>query len=319
MPTILVTLDPANVPAEAKRRIEQLAPDRELLITRDHAEMHARLDDLEIVAGYPPRQLLLDAPALRWYQQWSAGADWLLRHPEALERAFVITNARGIHAGQITEHVFAQLLALARHLPAAHAAQQRREWWKPAANDLFDLEGKAMLVIGTGAIGARIMRVAQAFGMDVIGVRRTPGEDAGPPRIVSVDRLDRELPAADVVVMTTPLTARTRNMLDERRLRLMKPGAYLINIGRGGTIDETALAAALTDGHLAGAGLDVFAQEPLPADSPLWDSPNLLITGHYSGDTPDYDRRALALFLDNLERYVAGREMRNVVDKVEGY
>jgi phosphoglycerate dehydrogenase-like enzyme len=156
--------------------------------------------------------------------------------------------------------------------------------------------------------------------MRVIGVRRNPREPVpGVERIVGPDRLLEVLPLADFVVLTIPLTPETRHLIGEPQLRAMKPTAYLFNIGRGGTIDEVALIRGLREGWIAGAGLDVFAKEPLPADSPLWRMENVLITAHYAGATPHYNERAMAIFLDNLRRYRAGAPLRNVVDKSLGY
>ena len=156
--------------------------------------------------------------------------------------------------------------------------------------------------------------------MRVLGVRRNPQVDApGVQRMIGPDRLQEFLPEVDFVVLTVPLTRETRGLIGERELRLMKPTAYVVNIGRGGTIDQYALERALRDRWIAGAGLDVFDTEPLPEDSPLWDLDNLIITAHYSGATPEYGQRAMAIFLDNLKCYQAGESLRNVVDKELGY
>jgi phosphoglycerate dehydrogenase-like enzyme len=264
--------------------------------------------------------LLARMPNLRWYQQWGAGADWLMRHPEIAGRDFVITNASGVHAIQISEHILALMLALARRLPQACRAQLRGEWQRQEHERLFELAGKTMVLIGVGAIGARTAALAAALDVRVIGVRRNAGEPIpGVARMVGPERLLEVLPLADFVVLTIPLTPETRHMIGERELRAMKPSAHIFNIGRGGTIDEAALIRALRAGWIAGAGLDVFEKEPLPADSPLWQMENVLITAHYAGATPHYNERAMTLFLDNLRRYRAGEPLRNVVDKQLGY
>jgi phosphoglycerate dehydrogenase-like enzyme len=171
-----------------------------------------------------------------------------------------------------------------------------------------------------GAIGEYTAKIAHALGMRVIGVRRDADSDVpGIETMYSNDELLDVLPQADVVVLTIPLTSETEGLIDEQALRVMKPSAYLINIGRGGTVDEPALIRALQEGRLAGAGLDVFAEEPLPADSPLWTMENVIITPHSAGATPHYHERAMGIFLDNLRRYVAGEELQNVVDKRRGY
>ena len=300
--------------------IEDIVPTARLVITRDRGEMESVLDEVEIAAGNVPHDLILQAPRLRWFQQWGAGADWLLRYPEAVGKDFILTNASGVHALAISEHIIALLLAFARRLPDAVRAQDRREWLSQPIEAVFELDGKAMLLVGVGAIGERTARLAAGLGVRVLGVRRNPQVDApGVQRMIGPDRLQEFLPEVDFVVLTVPLTRETRGLIGERELRLMKPTAYVVNIGRGGTIDQYALERALRGRWIAGAGLDVFDTEPLPEDSPLWDLDNLIITAHYSGATPEYGQRAMAIFLDNLKCYQAGESLRNVVDKELGY
>jgi phosphoglycerate dehydrogenase-like enzyme len=320
--------------------IRARAGDRKLLISRERAEIEAVLDDIEIVVGSFPRDLLVDAPNLRWFQQWGAGADWLMDRPEAKTLDFVLTNASGVHVVPISEHILALLLAFARRLPQAWKAQEERVWisnrWqtsfgttiqgKPqfsrtmAEDDVFELADKTLLIVGAGAIGRRTARLAAAFDMRIIGIRRHPQRPAenidlmaGPERLLQL------LPLADFVVVSAPFTTTTRQMFDSVAFGAMKAGSYLINVGRGGIVDEQTLLQALEAGTIAGAGLDVFAEEPLPADSPLWRHPNLILTSHYSGLTPRYDERALAIFLANLERYNRGLTLHNIVDKAQGY
>jgi len=320
MTILLMREDPAALSAADRAIIAALAPDMRLVITDDAAEIEPLLPEVEIATGHVPPPLLARMPNLRWYQQWGAGADWLLRHPEIAARDFILTNASGVHAIQISEHILALLLAFARRLPQAIRAQARGEWERQERENLFELAGKTLVLVGVGAIGERTARLAAALDMHVIGVRRNAGEPApGVARMVGPDRLLEVLPLADFVVLTVPLTPETRHMIGERELRAMKSSAHIFNIGRGGTIDEGALIRALAEGWIAGAGLDVFAKEPLPADSPLWPMENVIITAHYSGATPHYNERALAIFLDNLRRYTAGEPLRNVVDKSLGY
>lgn len=318
--TILLALEPSTVSPEQRAAITAAAPGYRLLVTTDGAEMEAALDDVEIAAGEVPHRLIDRAPRLRWYQQWGAGADWLMRDPQAAEKDFVLTNVSGVHAIPISEHILAFLLAFARRLPQAIRRQERRQWDQLHNSKLFELAGKTMLLIGVGAIGSRTAEVAGALGMRVLGVRHDPSRGApGVEAMYPPAQLREVLPQADFVVLTLPLTSESRGIIGEAELRAMKPSAYLVNIGRGGTVDEEALIRALQEGRIAGAGLDVFAHEPLPQDSPLWDMDNVIITGHYAGNTPAYDERSLAIFLDNLQRYVAGRPLRNVVDKRMGY
>jgi len=335
MNKILLALDEGTLSAQQQQQIRQLAPDLEIVQTTDEQEIAAMLDTIEIVAGQLPQDLLPKATNLRWVQQWSAGADWLLDHPEAQELDFILTNASGVHAIPISEHIFAFLLAFARNLPQAWQAQQQRVWMKEAAQakdtpkhdsatysraDVFEVAGKTMLILGVGEIGEYTAKIASALGMEVIGLRHNPNKSTpGVDEMVGADDLLDALPQADVVVSTVPLTEETRHMLDQKAFDAMKEGALFINIGRGGTVDQAALIEALQHGKLAAAGLDVFEEEPLPHDSPLWAMDNVLITPHSSGVTPKYNQRAFAIFLDNLKRYRAGEKLHNVVDKAQRY
>jgi phosphoglycerate dehydrogenase-like enzyme len=320
MRTILVGLPSERITEEQLEQIRQAAPEYRILFTQDDDEVEAALDDIEIVVGDFSRDLLAKARNLRWLQQWGAGADWLMRHPEAVEMNFILTSASGVHAIPITEHIFAFLFALGRAFHRALRDQVTHTWRKPEPDQLFELPEKTMLLIGVGAIGEQTARVAAALDMRVVGVRRDPSVPAaGVERMVGTDQLLDVLPEADFVVVTVPLTHETEGIIGERELRAMKESAYIVNIGRGKTIDQEALVRALQEGWIAGAGLDVTDPEPLPATSPLWDMENVIITSHYSGLTPYYEQRALEIFLDNLQRYQAGEEMRNVVDKSLGY
>ncbi len=339
-PILLLGFTEATFTPEEWARIEAAAPDMRIVRTRERAEIETILDEIVIAAGGLPHDLIPQATNLRWLQQWGAGADWLLRHPEVAELDFVLTNASGIHAIPISEHIFAMLLAFGRRLPDALRAQDEGVWignyWQRVhgtsiqpgqkylatidKQDVFELAGKTMLIAGVGAIGERTALVAQAFGMHVVGVRRNPQDDVpGVDELVAPDQLLATLPAADVVINALPLTGETQHLFGAAAFAAMRPDAVYINIGRGGTTDEVALVAALEAGAIAWAGLDVFETEPLPTDSPLWKMPNVIITSHYSGLTPEYDRRALEIFLDNLDRYRRGQPLRNVVDKRLGY
>lgn len=322
METILLALESGNLSIEQVDRVLEVAPDEaSVVMTRNRDDIRAILDQIEIAAGWFPAELLPGAHRLRWYQQWSAGADWLLRHPEAAEADFVLTSTSGIHAIQITEHVFALLLSLARELPEALRAQERHEWIPQDKHDqLFELAEKTMLLVGVGAIGQRTARIAAEMGVHVLGLRRDPSVDApGVEEMFGPQHLLDLLPRVDFLVLTVPLTEETRGMIGEPELRALKPTSIIVNVGRGRTIEQEALIPALREGWIAGAGLDVFDTEPLPSSSPLWDLENVIITSHYAGVTPHYDERALEVFLDNLHRYTAGKPLRNVVDKDLGY
>ncbi len=318
MPTILLNLPPHAVTEADLRRIREMMPSYDTRLTQDRDEISRLRDEVEILAGWPVPDLLVSAPNLRWYQQWSAGADWLTRRPEAAERPFLVTSASGVHPVQIAEHTFAMMLAFGRKLHEAVRHQAAREWKAPPGESLSELYEKTLLMVGLGAIGERIAVVGHALGMRVLGMRRRQGNaPAGVDAIYPPDRLLEILPECDFVVLAPPLTRETRGMIGERELRAMKQSAFLVNMGRGKLIDEAALIRALQEGWIAGAGLDVFETEPLPQDSPLWDIPNVIMTAHYAGASPRYYERAMPIFLDNLRRYRDGEELRNLVDKRE--
>ncbi|MFC1974939.1 D-2-hydroxyacid dehydrogenase [Chloroflexota bacterium] len=320
MGIILLAFPSDNFSEAQLKQIQAIAPDKKILCTPDRKQIKANLADIEIAVGNFPRDLVAKARNLHWLQQWGAGADWLLRQPEVVDLDFILTNASGVHAIPISEHIFAFLFAFARDLPGAVRAQTHHDWNFRKRHEVFELAGKTMLLIGVGAIGERTATLATALEMRVLGLRRDPA--IGLPsveKMYGLDQLLDVLPQADFVVLTIPLTYETRGMIDEAALRAMKSTAYLVNIGRGGTIQEKPLLRALKEGWIAGAGLDVFETEPLPAGSPLWNLDNLIITPHYSGGTPHYDERALDIFLDNLRRYQANEPLRNVVDKKLGY
>jgi phosphoglycerate dehydrogenase-like enzyme len=321
MKTILLSFEPDKLPEGWLAQVQAAAPDMRVLITRDRSKIEAALDEIEIAACHFPPDLLPRAHDLRWFQQWSAGADWLQHHPEAVEMDFILTSTVGMHAIQMGEHTFALLLAFARDLHRSVRVQQRREWIPQHQHPgLFELADKTMVLVGIGAIGEQIAKLATAFGMQVLGVRRNPAVSAPHVKAMySPDQILDVLPEADCVVLAAPLTHETQGMIGEQELRAMKPTAYLVNVGRGGLVREDALIQVLREGWIAGAGLDVFEEEPLPTDSPLWEMDNVIITAHYAGVTPRYDERAMAIFLDNLRRYRAGKPLRNVVDKRLGY
>lgn len=302
--------------------IRQAAPDAELIVVRDREELERRWDDLipkvDVALGGLPRERLLEAPRLRWLQTTGAGVDWLMRYPEIAESDLIITNASGVHAIPISEHIVALMLALARDIQRCVRDQVRHRW--PRDHKVLELDGATMGLIGVGAIGEKTAEKAKGLNMRVLGLRRHP--EKGSPwidRMYGPDQLLEMLPQADWVVITTPLTRETQDLIGERELRAMKETAYIINIGRGAIIQEEALIRALREGWIAGAGLDVFEEEPLPEDSPLWDMENVIITPHYAGITPYYADRVVEIFTENLRRYQAGQPLINEVDKRLGY
>ena len=235
----------------------------------------------------------------------------------------ILTNAR-VFATPIAEYTFASILSWSYHFPAMAERFQRQRLYPRNQWDEYlgaEINGRTLAIIGYGAIGHRIATLARAFDMTVIATRRSAtvcaivdGVEIHPP-----DQLREVLGRADVVVVCLPLTAETTGLISEAELRAMKPTSYLVAVGRGSVIDETALLRALREGWIGGAGLDVFAQRPLPPDSPFFDLPNVIMTPHMSGVSDGYARRGPALFRENLRRYLAGEELVNVVDKEKGY
>ncbi len=319
--TLLIYFESDQLAPGQAARIQALEPQSHVIFSRDKKRIDAECERIDIVAGrLVPADLLLSLPNLRWYHQWGAGANWLTKYPEAIEKDFVITNTSGIHAIPISEHVLMLMLAAAHGLKSVMRAQFDHVWNGDLGYTEFELAGRTSLVVGLGGVGARVAELCAGIGMRVLGVRRNPERPvANVERIVGPDRLHDLLPEADFVVLTLPLTHETRHFIGAPQLAHMKPTAWILNIGRGGTIDEAALIQALRNKTVGGAALDVFETEPLPADSPLWDMENVLITPHCSGVTPHYDERAIDIFLDNYTRLLRGEPLRNVVDKRLGY
>ena len=316
----MLCLDQDQVLPQDRRQIASLFPDFQLIISRQPETISQAIAYVEIVGGRFPRDQVLDAPQLKWIQQWSAGADWILKRPEMKQSEVIVTTASGIHAIQITEHIFSFMFSFARSLPSAKLIQLEGTWNRANSPSVFELFGKTLLVVGVGAIGSRTAEVAKALGMRVLGVRRHPQRpDPSVEHMFGPDQLSQALPEADFVAIVTPLTNETRGMISSKELDTMKKSAFIINVGRGAVIDEGALTLALQKDQIAGAGLDTFEVEPLPDSSPLWKMDNVIITCHYAGLSPRYDERAMALFLDNLGRYATGRPLRNVVKTNLGY
>jgi phosphoglycerate dehydrogenase-like enzyme len=291
---------------------------------RDDADLAPLLAQAQILFSFRfPVEWLDTMPALRWVQLSSAGADHMIGQGLFTRRPdLIVTTASGIHAIPIGEHVIGMILAFARGFPTALRNQQAGQWVRYRTDEAH---GRTVGLIGYGPIGRRIAHLAHALGMEVRVLRRsgaTPheGDDAEPvARFYGPEELPALLGASDYVVLAAPLTGETRGLIDAAALRAMRPTAVLINIGRGPLVVQPDLIAALEAGTIAGAGLDVTDPEPLPAGSPLWHLPNVLITPHLAGSNPLYNARATALFCDNLRRYLAGAPLHNQVDPARGY
>jgi phosphoglycerate dehydrogenase-like enzyme len=317
-----ISINPVTLNEQTLERIKQAAPEAELMIIKNKEEWGKRAEELitktEVVFGRLPFVRIRELPNLRWIQQDFAGSDWLQNFPDIIEKDFILTNASGVHAIPIAEHILAMMLALGRDFPYSFRKQHNRQWGRRGR--VIELEGTTLGVIGLGKIGEKTAEKAKGLNMRVLATRRNP--DRSSPfvdRMYGREGLYDLLSQSDWVVITAPLTPETRGMIGEKELMSMKKSAHLINIARGSIIQEDVLIKALQEGWIAGAGLDVFEKEPLPPDSPLWDMENVIITGHFAGSTPFYFDRVLEIFLENLKRYRSDEPLINIVDKKRGY
>lgn len=258
---------------------------------------------------------------LRWLHLGVAGVERSL-HPALVNSEVMITNARGIHGDVMSEYVLAAILSCANRFDLAAAAKAKKEWrQKEIVRHRHSVTGKTAGIIGAGAIGSAAARLCRACGMRTIGIRRLSekGVPEGFEKIYGIDGLPRLLETSDYVVLAAPLTSQTQRLLGAAQFAMMKPTAFFINIARGAMVDETALIAALREKKIAGAVLDVFEDEPLPPESPLWDLENVFITPHVSGNFEQYVERVGTQFAENLFRYLRNEALMNVVDKKMGY
>jgi len=289
---------------------------REVVVTRDPAEIDACLQraDVAIIAGDLDDRHLA-APNLRWVHCDHAGLNKSAR-PEVFERGLFVTSSSGRSAPALAEHAMLFMLLFAYQYPSFLEAQRRHEWGFPGMDALRGLIGKTVGIIGVGKTGRELAIRAKAFGMRVLGHRRSAQDAEGVDRMYAEARgegIDELLAESDYVVLATPLSDATHHLISAREFGLMKPSAVIINMARGAVIDTDALLHALRSGQIAGAGLDVFDQEPLPSDSPLWDEPKVLITPHTTPQVPDRNGRSLEMILENARRYRAGEPMVNLL------
>jgi phosphoglycerate dehydrogenase-like enzyme len=265
--------------------------------------------------------MLASAPKLKWVQTPSAGVDFLMRVPELVEADIVVTNTRGAHAASIAEHTFGLLLALTRAIPMSVRWQGERYWGRKESYRIpREIMGSTLGIVGYGHIGRMVAKRAAGFEMRVLAVDLFPAAgDEVVTEVWPVDRLHEMLGQSDAVVVAAPYTQTSRHLIDAAALAAMKPDAYLIAISRGGVVDEEAMCDALERGHLGGAGIDVCETEPLPAESRLWNFPNVLITPHLAGSSWQKEARCVDILIDNLGRFQRGEALRNVVDKRAGF
>ena len=328
MVVLVGVISPAAIWVMPRRFVDGLRlafPHHSFLDAWDRGTVRRLLPQADVAfTPFVDRDNFASASRLRWVQSPAAGVGSLM-FPELRASDVIVTSARGIRARAIAEHVIGVTVALARQLPRALRAQAAHEWAQDQlegpASGIRSLEGIEMGIVGLGAIGGEVAKLAAPLGLRVSAVRRRPDAPIPPGvRIVwPQDRLLDLLAHSDIVVLALPHTPETKQLIGRRELDRIKRGAFLINIARGKLIDDEAVVEALRDGRLGGAALDVFATEPLAASSPYWDLPNVIITPHTAGAMQDYWTPLVALFSENLRRFERGDPLLNVVDKAAGY
>jgi phosphoglycerate dehydrogenase-like enzyme len=339
-----------QVPDERLAALRGDCPGVEFVSARSPEAQLAQIVDADAVYGWPRPEALRAARRLRWVHVGGAGIEQIGDLPELVAREEIaLTNGRGTMARSVADHAFALILTFTRRLRDLADDQQARRWTRDLRlGQMRELCGSVLGIVGLGQIGGHVARRGAGFEMEVYAVDAAAGGNAGEvgaPRgpegpgqggesrgaallaaaggqvraLWGLERLDDLLRLADFLVVTVPATPQTRHLIDARRLALLRPGAYLVVVSRGGLVDEGALVAALRAGRLAGAGLDVAATEPLPPESPLWDAPNLLLTPHCSGASHQTREAAWGILTQNVGRFVRGEPLENLVDKRRGY
>lgn len=319
--SILMVID-AYVPSAAREgfraAVEGAAPGARILMPATREEAIAQAHEADVAAGWSvPAGVLERGRRLQWVHAFTAGVDQFVALPGIREGRVVLTRTVGAHIA-LPDHVMALVLAFARRLHVDIRRQVNHVWDRPAGIG-EDVAGKVLGILGLGQIGKPLAARAKAFGMRVIGTKRTPEPVPHVDEALRPERTDDLLREADFVVALLPLTPETRGRMGEREFRLMKPSAIFINVSRGPIVQEAALVRALREGWIAGAGLDVFDVEPLPSDHPLYEFPQVIITPHVSGITPKFFERIATIFAANIRRYVAGEPLANVIDVARGY
>lgn len=297
-------------------RIQSAFPDLEIIRPRSEGEALAYIVDAEVMYGTVTPHLLMTAQQLKWVQANCIGMEnYLFR--ELVESDVILTNVRGVFSDHIADHVWSYILAFARGLHR-YLRQQIDHNWQPNKQGVY-LPECTIGIIGLGGIGRAVASRAPAFGSRVIAIDPRVADVPGVEAVWSPDRLEDLLRTSDFVVICAPHSPDTEKLMDAARFEIMKPTAYLINIGRGVIVDLKALTDALQQGKIAGAALDVYEVEPLPGDHPLWDMENVILTPHIAGDGPYVQDRRIDVFIENMKRFIIGKEMLTVVEKKEWF
>ncbi len=317
MPNVLILTEVQEaMRARYKAMLLARFPQLTINVVGHHNDVGPYIGNTEILMCFSPPMadhVVAEAPKLTWIQALGTGIDNIIDLP-SLGKEVLVSNIRGIHGAPMSEATIAYMLSLARDMPRTARAQQRCAWQREPAKLL---DGKTVGILGVGLIAQHLAPICKAFNMRVVGISSGPRAAAGFDRMVAHDDLLKVAPELDFLVVLTPLTPQTRNIVGAKLLAAMKPTAYLINVARGGVVDEPALIKALEAGEIAGAALDVYAEEPLPAASPLWKTKNLTVFPHLGGYSEGYEDRAMPTIEGNMRKYLSGdlKSMINIVRK----
>ena len=317
MPNVLILTEvQESMRARYRAMLMEQFPQLTINVVGHHTLVDPYIADTDVLLCFSPPMadhVVRDAPKLKWIQALGTGVDNIVDLP-SLGKEVLVTNIRGIHGAPVSEATIAFMLSLARDLPRSVRAQERNAWERWPAQLLA---GKTVGILGVGLIAEYLAPICKALCMTVVGISGSPRETKAFDRMAHRDDLAKVAPELDFLIALTPLSPETRGIVGEKVLSAMKPSAYLINVARGGVVDEPALIAALEAGKIAGAGLDVFSQEPLPADNPLWKTKNVTIFSHLGGYSQGYEDRAMPTIAGNMAKFLAddSKSMINIVRK----
>ena len=317
MPNLLILTEvQESMRARYKQMLLERFPQLTINVVGHHSQVDPYVADTDILLCFSPPMadhVVRDAPKLKWIQALGTGVDNIVDLP-SLGKGVIVTNIRGIHGAPVSEAAVAYMLSLARDMPASVHAQDRSEWRRHPSQLLAK---KTVGILGVGLIAEYLAPICKALDMTVIGITGTPRETKGFDRMVARDKLTEIAPELDFLVALIPLSEETRNIVGRAMFEAMKKSSFLVNLARGGVVDEPALIEALNAGEIAGAALDVFSQEPLPPDNPLWTTKNVTIFSHLGGYSQGYEERAMPTIAHNMACYLDGRpkDMINIVRK----
>ena len=317
MPNLLILTEvQESMRARYKQMLLERFPQLTINVVGHHSQVDPYVADTDILLCFSPPMadhVVRDAPKLKWIQALGTGVDNIVDLP-SLGKGVVVTNIRGIHGAPVSEAAIAYMLSLARDMPASVHAQDRSEWRRHPSQLLAK---RTVGILGVGLIAEYLAPICKALDMTVIGITGTPRETKGFDRMVARDKLTEIAPELDFLVALIPLSEETRNIVGRAMFEAMKKSSFLVNLARGGVVDEPALIEALNAGEIAGAALDVFSQEPLPPDNPLWTTKNVTIFSHLGGYSQGYEERAMPTIAHNMACYLDGRpkDMINIVRK----